>query len=334
MYNVHPLIPLGGGFLPREPHPKILGVTFDTHLHFHKHVEDLVKRAKKRLSLLKALTGTTWGQQKETIIATYKALIDSLFSYAAPVWFPNTSATNVSKLQVIQNAALRIATGSHMMASVDHLHMEAEIMKVGEHLDMLCAQSLATFLQPLHASFPTVTADSGPRRIKQTLQSRFQARVRSFVGEDGTVADAATALRTIHCHAVRESINARGTNRVLGTPAPAISEEEEQLPRKTRRTLSQLRSGFSASLEDYKHRIGLSASNLCPCCRQEEHSVQHVFECSAYPTDLQPLDLWLRPVLVAEFLRTLPFFDLPGEERPPPEPPPPPVPLQTESTPG
>ena len=84
------------------------------------------------------------GQQKETIIATYKALIDSLFSYAAPVWFPNTSATNVSKLQVIQNAALRIATGSHMMASVDHLHMEAELMKVGEHLDMLCAQSLAT----------------------------------------------------------------------------------------------------------------------------------------------------------------------------------------------
>ena len=207
-------------------------------------------------------------------------------------------------------------------------------MKVGEHLDMLCAQSLATFLQPLHASFPTVTADSGPRRIKQTLQSRYHAQVMSFMGEDGTVADAATALRTIHCHAVRESINARGTNRVLGTPAPAISEEEEQLPRKTRRTLSQLRSGFSASLEDYKHRIGLSASNLCPCCRQEEHSVQHVFECSAYPTDLQPLDLWLRPVLVAEFLRTLPFFDLPGEERPPPEPPPPPVPLQTERTPG
>ena len=50
--------------------------------------------------------------------------------------------------------------------------------------------------------------------------------------------------------------------------------------------------------------------------------MQHVFECPAHPTDLIPLDLWTRPVTVADFLRTLPFFDLTGEERPPPEPPP------------
>ena len=46
--------------------------------------------------------------------------------------------------------------------------------------------------------------------------------------------------------------------------------------------------------------------------------MQHVFECSEYPTDLSPLDLWTRPSTAAEFLRTLPFFDLPEEERPPP----------------
>ena len=109
------------------------------------------------------------------------------------------------------------------------------------------------------------------------------------MGEDGKVADAAAALKTIHCHAVQESINTSGTNRVLGTPAPAISEEEEQLPKKPRRTFSQLGSGFSASLEDYRHHIGLSANNLHPCYRQEEQSVHHVFECPAYPTDLQPL---------------------------------------------
>ena len=45
--------------------------------------------------------------------------------------------------------------------------------------------------------------------------------------------------------------------------------------------------------------------------------MQHVFECSEHPTDLSPLDLWTRPSTAAEFLRTLPFFDLPEEERPP-----------------
>ena len=34
--RLHPLIPLGGGLLPLEPHPKILGVPFESHFHFHK----------------------------------------------------------------------------------------------------------------------------------------------------------------------------------------------------------------------------------------------------------------------------------------------------------
>ena len=59
--------------------------------------------------------------------------------------------------------------------------------------------------------------------------------------------------------------------------------------------------------------------------------MHHVYECPAYPTDLQPLDLWLRPVMVVEFLMILPFFDLPGEESLPPEPPPPNPPI-TERT--
>ena len=315
--RLHPLIPLGGSSLPLEQYPKILGVTFDPHFFFHKHVEALEKKAKQKLSLLKALTGTTWGQQKETLVATYKALIDSLFSYAAPVWFPNTYASNISKLQVIQNAALRIATGCPLMASVDHLHTEAEVLTVGEHLDMLCAQFLATCLQRHHPSFPTVTADSGPREKKQTLQRRYHAQVESFTGEDGAIVDAAAAREAIHHTAVEKSIRARGTNRVLGTPAPTISEEEEGLSRKTRRTLSQLRSGFCPALEDYRHRIGLSTNNLCPCCRQGEHSVQHLFECSAHLTDLEPLDLWTRPAETAEFLRTLHFSDLLEEEMPP-----------------
>ena len=322
--NIHPQIPLGGGFLPLEKYPKILGVTFDPHFHFHKHVEAIVERAKNRLSILKALTGTSWGQQKETIVATYKALIDSVFSYAAPVWFPVAGSSNssVNKLQMVQNAALRIATGCHRMTSIDHLHVEAEIMTVREHLNMLCSQFLATCLQESHPSFPIVTADSGPRTVKQTLQRRYIGEVERYTGEATQIADAAIARQLIHRGAVGESIEARGTNRVLGITAPAIDPTERELPRKTRRLLAQMRSGFCIALNDYRHRIGLSTTSICPCCRQDEHTVQHVFECPEYPTTLQPMDLWLRPVDVAEFLRGLPFIELTESRRPPPEPPP------------
>ena len=180
--RLHPHIPLGGCPLPLEPNPKILGVTLDPHLHFHKHVEAIESKAKKKLPILKALTGTTWGQQKETVIATYKALLDSLFSYAAPIWFPNTSSTNIAKLQTIQNAALRIATGSPMMASIDHLHMEAEILTVREHLEMLCCQFLATCLQPSHPSYPIITADPGPRNMKKTLLRCYRGQVEGYMG--------------------------------------------------------------------------------------------------------------------------------------------------------
>ena len=71
--------------LPLERHPKLLGVTFSPLLTFHQHTKILKEQTTDRLKFLKALTGTNWGQQKETIIMTCKALIWSKLTYAAPV---------------------------------------------------------------------------------------------------------------------------------------------------------------------------------------------------------------------------------------------------------
>ena len=166
------------------------------------------------------------------------------------------SVSAIEKLQTIQNSALRIATGCLMMSSIDHLHMEAEIMMVGEHLKMLCAQFLATCLQPQHPPFPIVTADSGPRNMKNTLRTFSITEVADFM-EDG-------ASKDIHTTSVRRSIEAGGENRILGIPALAVNEEEEQLPRKTRRTLAQLSSGFFSSLNGYNHRVGQSDRQIFP----------------------------------------------------------------------
>ena len=54
--------------LPLEKFPKILGITFDPLLCFHKHAEVTADKCKQGLSILKALTGTDWRQQKETIV--------------------------------------------------------------------------------------------------------------------------------------------------------------------------------------------------------------------------------------------------------------------------
>ena len=138
---------------------------------------------------------------------------------------------------------------------------------------------------------------------------------------DGTVADPTAARRQIHTRAVAKSIAARANNRVLGSPAPDVDDTEQELPRKTRRTLAQLRSGECLALSNYQHKMGWSDSPMCPCCRSEEHTTQHIFDCSAHQTPLEPENLWTHPIEAADFLRTLPFMDLP-DRRPPPEPPP------------
>ena len=326
-YGSHPVVPLNGTPLPLEQFPKILCITFDPLLFFHKHAERLAEGSKQGLSILKALTGTDWGQHKETLVATYKAIIDSSFSYAAPIWVPNASPASIKKLQTVQNSALRVATGCHMSSAVDHLHSEAKILKVQEHLDMICAQHLATCLQPGHPSYPIATAPAGPRPMKQTLQSRYLPKLEELTGDaaltgEGTIADPAAARREIHTRAVQSSIAARQANRVLGTLAPDVADEEEELPRKTRRTLAQLRSGECIALNSYQHKIGVADTPMCPCCRSEEHTTEHIFRCPSHRTDHEPIDLWRSPVEVADFLRTLPFMDLPAGRRPPPEPPP------------
>ena len=50
---------------------------------------------------------------------------------------PNIRDTNYRNIQYTHNEALRIATGCHKMSSIDHLHLEAKILKVREHSELL-----------------------------------------------------------------------------------------------------------------------------------------------------------------------------------------------------
>ena len=137
--HYHPSVALNGSQLPLERNPRILGVTLDPHFTFAPHITSLVTRASPRLNILKALAGTTWGQQKETIIVTFKALVRSIFTYAPSVWFPNSSPSNIKMIQNIQNSALRIATGCVKMSPISHLHTETKVLPVMDHLSLLCS---------------------------------------------------------------------------------------------------------------------------------------------------------------------------------------------------
>ena len=322
--QIVPSITLKGDIIPLNRRPKILGVTLDTHFTFTPHIKTITDKARSRLNILRALAGSSWGQHKETLILTYKCLIKSLFLYAAPIWFPNAANTAIDKLQVVQNAALRISCGATRMSSIDHLHQETQSLPVRDSLSLICSQFLARTLQPHHPSHHVVTCDPGPRRMKKTLHSRFLPSV-SHLLEDGVIPQESyrNAINQLHSTTVAVSVDHQTANRVLLTPPPHIDEAEKSLPRSHRTALSQLRSGFCPSLNSYQFRVGWSPSQSCPECDHHEHSVAHLFQCPARPTALTPLDLWTRPCEVANHLLSLPYFGhLCPLPPPPPEPPP------------
>ena len=144
--NTRPKIKIADSEIPLVRSPKLLGVYLDTFFSFNKHCVQVANRVSKRNNVLKALAGTNWGQQKETLLMTYKALGRSIANYAAPVWSINASETNIGKIQRAQNEALRIITGSHKMSSIDHIHSETKMLQVEDHLNLLSAQYLVQCL--------------------------------------------------------------------------------------------------------------------------------------------------------------------------------------------
>ena len=148
--KTHPIILIEESQLPLVQCPNVLGVYLDTSLSFNKFSSYVTERVSSRNNIIKALAGTSWEQQKETLLMTYKGVGRSIINYTALVWNANLRVTNYRNIQYTQNEALRIATGCHRMSSVDHLHVEAEMLKVRKHSGLLSAQYLARCLRLYH----------------------------------------------------------------------------------------------------------------------------------------------------------------------------------------
>ena len=190
---------------------------------------------------------------------------------------------------------------------------------------MLSAQFLVSCSRPSHPSHQVVLEPPGSRKMKSTLASKHSDRVSPHL-TNGVVDPSLyrQSLTSIHSDAVKQTIASLDVNPLLGTPPPPISASEASLTRLQRSTLSQLRSGQCHLLNDYQVLTGRGPSALCPECLHRRHTVPHLFNCDATPSDLTLVDMWINPILVKTFLVTLPAFSSlePTEPPPPPEPPP------------
>ena len=95
----------------------VLGLTLDPKLDT-AHIHNISVQPHKPLQMMKTLTATGWGKQKEILMATYNAVMRLSLEYASTIWSPLAYLTSIYKLQVMQNAACRTATGC---TNIQHL---------------------------------------------------------------------------------------------------------------------------------------------------------------------------------------------------------------------
>ena len=191
-----------------KTHPRIL---IQDSLSFKKHSGYVAERVSIRNNILKALADISCGQQKETLLMTYKAVGRSIINYATPVWSTNLLDTIYRNIQYTRNDALAISTGCRKMSSVDHLHVEAEMLKVREHSELLSAQYLAKCLEPENVCHSITTDETPKRRMKETLFTRYRNTVEPIMlADNGKV-----TLQTIHTDAVNKDVKDQKKNMVL-----------------------------------------------------------------------------------------------------------------------
>ena len=126
--------------LPMATHPKVLGLALDPKLTYSTHINNISVQAHQPLQLIKALTSTGWGKQKETLMDTYNAVMSPDLEYASSIRSSLAFSTSTKKLHVMLNAALRTATGCTQVTNIQHLHDETLILPIHEQLQLYASQ--------------------------------------------------------------------------------------------------------------------------------------------------------------------------------------------------
>jgi hypothetical protein len=276
------------------------------------------EKANKSINLMKALTSTKWGKQKETLITTYKTITRPIIEYGSTIWSPIVSRPrknkeNVKKyyqkLQTIQNSALRLATGCISDTNTQHLHVETKVLPIKEHLKLQASQLRQKAQLQTHPLNKLTKLDSSKILKRPTIFDNTNHTI-NYDDNQNLFTKETIELnkKRIHTDITAEYISEIEPNKVINKIAPEINKHEENLTRETRRILAQLRTNKSPILYSYRYKIDKKNKNInypsdqCVLCKTTKHDSFHLFNCPKLYSSKGPISLWNDPEYVFSLL--------------------------------
>ena len=103
---------------------KFLGLWWDSHLTFKKHISVLKTQCKEALNLIRVVAHLKWGGDRDTFLMLYRAIVRSKLDYGCIV-YGTASNTDLRQLDSIHNSGLRLALGAFCTSPGSSLYTEA-----------------------------------------------------------------------------------------------------------------------------------------------------------------------------------------------------------------
>jgi ribonuclease HI len=127
-------IKIGEELLREDKQPTYLGVTFDDKLTWKEHINKATTKARRKLAILRKLSGTTWGANGNILRKVYQQGIRPHLEYGSAAWCP-ASNTTLQELNKVQNQGLRIILGAMKSTPIVEMEKMGRMQTLSERRD-------------------------------------------------------------------------------------------------------------------------------------------------------------------------------------------------------
>src|SRR2546425_2414534 len=163
---------------------KVLGINFDNHLTWKTHIDYIIDKSSKGLNIMRCISGTSWGSNKDTLITIYRSLILSQLDYCCFI-YDKVSHTNSNRLDTIQYKALLLATGAMRGTSLNALLGECSELPLNYRRKQLTINYLLKIDNNLQNSAHKVLSDKKFFQFQLNCKSKFKVILRDFLSATG-----------------------------------------------------------------------------------------------------------------------------------------------------
>jgi ribonuclease HI len=167
-----PCVKIGGKEIPFKANPRLLGVLLDRQLTFGPQTESVTREATSKLRMLASLAHSEYGWNRNHLEVIYSTFVRSKLDYAAGSWQPWLSATNVHKLDIVQNKGMRIISGQYKATPIESLRAEMHMPGYQTLIDRACLVSMEKAFR-LPTDHPRRMALDGAMSSKNSRESWF-----------------------------------------------------------------------------------------------------------------------------------------------------------------